>query len=183
MSTLSSHISESSIGKQLRIILPWVGRGALWIALIALVAFNGFSRLLPIRQPVSYNAVLQTPFRSDAHTRLAQILWKRGFLEGAKRELSVATDLLSNPSAVLGATSPETILKEWEQAPHIAQDQLNHWAGVTREKPDYRDGFIMAAVYAYELGEVEKAKNFLEKALTLEPTATAAQTLLKTITR
>ncbi len=80
----------------------------------------------------------------------------------------VASDTLTD-KAVLGAAT----------APHVLEAQLSYWKKLIEEKPDYRDAYIMAAFLSYQLGEKGQTKEFLQKALTLDPNSSASHKLLK----
>lgn len=43
------------------------------------------------------------------------------------------------------------------------------WQEMTQEKPDYRDGYIEVAQYAYQLGDKNTALTNINKALSLDP--------------
>ncbi len=47
--------------------------------------------------------------------------------------------------------------------------EINHWKKAAIDHKDYRDGYFKLAVLEYQLGESEKSKNSLKKALELDP--------------
>lgn len=47
--------------------------------------------------------------------------------------------------------------------------EINHWEKVVTNYKDYRDAYFKLAVLEYQLGESEKSKNYLNKALELDP--------------
>jgi hypothetical protein len=122
-----------------------------------------------------YVPLLKQPLSSESHSTLAQTLWSQGQTSLAKHEATLAQDL---EGGVLGtSTSTTALLTQWETEPaKIAQD-LEHWKLVTQQKPDYRDGFIMAAAAAYKLGKLSEAEKYINDALALDPTSTTAQEL------
>lgn len=47
--------------------------------------------------------------------------------------------------------------------------EINHWEKVVADYKDYRDAYFRLAVLEYQLGESEKSKKYLDKALELDP--------------
>lgn len=47
-----------------------------------------------------------------------------------------------------------------------------YWKSVIRDHPDYRDGYIQAAMRAYELGLFSEAHGYIEKAKSIDPNFT-----------
>ena len=47
--------------------------------------------------------------------------------------------------------------------------EINHWGKVVSKYSDYRDAYFKLAVLEYQLGDNEKSKKYLEKALKLDP--------------
>lgn len=104
----------------------------------------------------------------------AQSLWDAGSLTQAKHEATLAQDL-SVSGTVLGSTiSP---------SPELLASQFDHWKAIAQERPDYRDAFVMAAAYAYQLGNKEEARALINRAFALDPTSPTVQELLKIISR
>jgi len=148
-----------------------IGRVGLWVALIAFIIFNAvFVRLNPSRFTEFLLQPLLKPFSIAAHVDTAKKLWDAGFHQTATRELVIAKDLLTTNGSVLGATTePTALLATWEQVPVKLKDAYTYWLEVTKEKPDYRDGFLMAGSYAYELGDVTQAVSLFRKAYAIDP--------------
>lgn len=48
-------------------------------------------------------------------------------------------------------------------------NQITFWNNQIELRPDYRDGYFTLAVLSYQIGEYEKAKLNLNKALSLDP--------------
>jgi len=113
---------------------------------------------------------LTDPFSIARHVTTAKHLWELGYRQTATRELVIAQDLVAAGGSVLGATSdPTTLLAQWELAPSQLKAAYEHWKSVTQLHPDYRDGFLVAGSYAYQLGNVNGAKQLFEKAYALDP--------------
>jgi len=157
-----------------------------WLGLMALVALNVWARFflpwpfLPLRL-----SVLRTPFTSSPHLEYAVSLWQAGLLSPATREL-LLTHELGNFSAkasvgteVLGAaTSALDLLAQWETEPQRLAARYEYWQSVVREKPDYVDGYTMAAALAYQLGKPAEAITLLTQVLLRDPTNETALALL-----
>ncbi len=48
-------------------------------------------------------------------------------------------------------------------------NQFNYWRTIAEKKPDHRDAFIMASMFAYKLGDRDEAKRLIDHAFTLDP--------------
>jgi tetratricopeptide (TPR) repeat protein len=48
-------------------------------------------------------------------------------------------------------------------------NQITFWGNVVQMHPDYRDAYFSLALLNYQIGIYDKAKNNLEKALSLDP--------------
>jgi len=138
----------------------------LWAGFGLLLAVNGLS--LEAGSPATlYLPVLRRPLSADVHTKTAQALWNTGHRQQAKYEAGLAQDL--SGGAVLGDVAPSDLLTQWESEPVKLNDQFLHWKKITEEKPDYRDAFVMAAVFAYQLGNKPEAVALINRAFALDP--------------
>ncbi len=83
---------------------------------------------------------------------------------------SSVTRLLHIPpldnTAVLGLTDATQI--ETVSLDEI-KNQYAYWQTVVQDHPDYRDGFYMAALLSYQLGDTTEAKKYLDKVKTIDP--------------
>jgi len=70
------------------------------------------------------------------------------------------TNIFSRPSGFHFGMSKDnsTLLQSYDQ-----------WKQIIEEKPEYRDGYVMFAWYAQELGKTGEAKIALQKAQSLDP--------------
>ena len=50
-----------------------------------------------------------------------------------------------------------------------AKRSYEEWKQVVEKRPDYRDGYIMLAWYAQELGKTEEAQASIQKVMALDP--------------
>jgi tetratricopeptide (TPR) repeat protein len=60
-----------------------------------------------------------------------------------------------------------------------AETQLSYWETIINEHPNYPDAYYKAAIYAYQLGQKEKALVYTISALQYDPDFTEAQELKK----
>jgi tetratricopeptide (TPR) repeat protein len=142
---------------------------------------NGLSLLAP-QAASQYLPILRNPLSAENHASIAQALKEKGSLADANREAMLADDL--NATSVLGDSSEPSLIQEWEKEPLRLETEFAHWKQITVTKPDYRDGYLMAGYIAYQRGEIEEAKIFIDQALRLDPTSTTGiqfQKLLESI--
>ena len=55
--------------------------------------------------------------------------------------------------------------------------KLNFWKSFISEHKDYRDAYIQASILEYKLGNISKAKIYVEKSLSLDPNSKNAKKL------
>lgn len=83
---------------------------------------------------------------------------------------SSVTRLLHIPppqnTAVLGLT--DTVKVETNALGAI-RNQYAYWQTVIQDHPDYRDGFYMAALLSYQLGNTTDARTYLDKVKNIDP--------------
>jgi len=63
----------------------------------------------------------------------------------------------------------ERSFSEMRKDTHSLNQGYSQWKQLIGEKPEYRDGYIMLAWYARELGKTEEADGYIQKALALDP--------------
>jgi tetratricopeptide (TPR) repeat protein len=175
------HISRFISASTLSSFLYWTERAVLWSLLIGLFSYNVMSTLA-WKSPLTlyFLPALKEPFSSTTHMEIASKLWETGLHAQAKQEIALAQELMSSKDmSVLGmSTSPASLLQEWESQPHKREEEYRYWKTILEQKPDYRDAYIQAAVFAYELGNIEIASDLLHKAYTLDPTFHSTTLLL-----
>lgn len=49
------------------------------------------------------------------------------------------------------------------------QNTYEYWLWVIRDHPDYRDGYYMAAILAFQLGDVNASREFVNTVRRLDP--------------
>lgn len=159
-------------------MLSWV----LWLLLCLVIIYNMYAgKYFPTVPLPQIFSVLTKPFSVQTHILLAKVLWAHDFHEGAMRELFLAQDVAGGPT-VLGATDEvSALLTNWREKPGKIRQLYEFWKTVAQSKPDYRDGFVMAGMYAYMLNDATAAKRFFEKALSLDPGNRTALDMLKSV--
>lgn len=68
---------------------------------------------------------------------------------------------------VLGAQTsqpPDSIQREESLA-----SEYRYWVSVIEDYPDYRDGFVRLATLAYQRGDRDKSREFIERIRALDP--------------
>lgn len=141
--------------------------------------------------------LIRNPNDFETHLELAERFLENNQLEEAERALLIADSLQAsvdrkltekNAQDVLGETSllkPENWLLKTKQLwqkkqysdPEDIRKLISAWEKIVEEKPNYRDGYLQLAVLHYKLYENDKAKEYLEKALELDPNYEPAREL------
>jgi tetratricopeptide (TPR) repeat protein len=49
------------------------------------------------------------------------------------------------------------------------KQEYEYWKSIIRNHPDYRDAYIQASIYAYQLGSINEARAYITKAKSLDP--------------
>jgi len=152
-------------------VWQWSERVVLWAVLIAFIIVNlSTAKNHPSKLSELLAPSLTNPFSIAQHVTTAKHLWDLGYRETATRELVIAQGLVEAGGSVLGATSnPTTLLAQWELEPSRLKAAYEYWKSVTDEQPDYRDGFLIAGSYAYQLGNITEASSMAQKAYALDP--------------
>jgi hypothetical protein len=155
-----------------KVYLFFAGRVLLWAALAVFFIMNVLmTKTHPSKLSQLLFPSLTNPFSINQHVTTAKNLWDLGYRQTATRELVIAADLVkAGGGSVLGATSdPTTLLSQWKSEPSKLKTAYGYWKSVTHKQPDYRDGFLMTGIYAYQLGNVDESKQMFEKAYALDP--------------
>jgi tetratricopeptide (TPR) repeat protein len=162
-------------------VLYWLEKTLLWSALGIFLYINIVTLSKANNPKDIFLPALTQPFSATNHTKIASELWRIGLHAQAKHELTLAQDLPGN-TAVLGAeTSPSILLDRWESQPKTLEANYLFWKEVLEKKPNYRDAFIQAGVFAYEMGNIDTARNLLEQAQTLDPNFHFTTTILSQV--
>jgi tetratricopeptide (TPR) repeat protein len=170
-----------------RLKFPHISRvfsAILWTTLLAFIIVNIYlaSKNTSIIQ-LFFSSSLSQPFSVESHIKTAVALWNKGMQTTALQEIRIADDLYrANGASVLGsASTPSTILTDWESQPQKLKTDFTFWKSITEKQPDYRDGYIMAGLYAYQMQNMKEALSLLNKAHELDPNYAPLNTLLEKI--
>lgn len=149
----------------------------LWGSLAAFITINVMT--LQKTRPAYWNELMKffsSPFSVSRHIDLASILWQQGKKPEARALMISAAK--GNTVNVLGSTtSPLVTLTQWEHEIDRLRGRYAFWQTVVATKPDYRDAYITLATLAYQLDSLQEAKNWLTKALALDPNNQPSQQL------
>lgn len=87
------------------------------------------------------------------------------FLNSVKLDRLIST-VTSKSQDILGVqhqTSPTP------QVPDGLESQYQYWLTIVSDHPDYRDGFVRLATLAYQRGDRDKSREFIERIRALDP--------------
>lgn len=155
---------------------------------VALLAFFIiYSLFLPKdRFQLTKERLVKNPNDFAAHLILAEEYLKNNQFDKAEKELLTAeqiTILGYSDARVLGEAADSTLKSLWqkkqESDPEDIEKLIKYWEQIISEKPDYRDGYLQLALLHYKLYENEKAKEYLQKALELDPNFEPAREIEK----
>lgn len=85
----------------------------------------------------------------------------------AREELNLA-EISENNSGVLGLTSEYTEVKDTLED-KTASEKHEFWQKVATDHPEYRDAYVQLLYFEYNTGNIEEAKQYLQKIATLDP--------------
>jgi len=153
------------------------------VALLLLITLYSF--FLPKDKfQMARERALKDPRDLETHLILTEEFLKNNQIEEAEKELTIAQSLtINHKSSVLGATSKleELYLKYQEENPQELQKLISNWEKITSETPTYRDGYLYLSLYYFKLGNQEKARENLTKALEFDPNYEPVEELKKLI--
>lgn len=141
--------------------------------------------------------LLRNPNDFQAHIALAEKFLENNQFEEAERILLLAQNNLQFTSfrpelkprvynlqsekTVLGEQTNEKLEELWQKKyysdPKDIKQLISAWEKIIEEKPGYRDGYLQLAYLHYKIYENEKAKEYLQKALELDPNYEPAKEL------
>ena len=153
---------------------------------VALLAFFViYSLLLPKnRFQLAKERLVRDPNDFEAHLILVEEYLINNQIEEAERELIAVSSIqpvAGSNQQVLGLSSrlDELWLRWQEKKPEEVEKLITEWEEIISEKPDYRDGYLQLALLHYQLYENKRAKEYLQKALELDPNFEAAREMEK----
>jgi tetratricopeptide (TPR) repeat protein len=113
----------------------------------------------------------------QVHLELARLFFRNGNLNQARLELTQAQSISAGASG--DSRDIAALMGIWQNEPLVLKGKYDFWMKIVRDKPDYRDGYIMAATSAYDLGKTEEAKSLIHQALEFDPNYQPAATIAK----
>jgi tetratricopeptide (TPR) repeat protein len=185
---------ENKIVRIRKVTKPVAARASKWgapsgVALIILITLTSF--FLPKNEfQLIKEKLLKFPNDFEAHLQLAEKFLASNQLEEAERALLLA-QTISNPklvisnleNSVLGEKTNLKLDELWQRKhysdPKDIRRLISAWEKIVQEKPNYRDGWLQLAILHYKLYENEKARQYLQKALELDPNFEPAKELEK----
>ena len=146
--------------------------------------------------------LLNNPYDLKNHLALAEKLLANNRFEQAEQAL-LLTQKISNfqflprsgiplrgtvsnsEKNVLGEQSNSELQELWQKKhyadPKDIQRLIDAWEKIVEEKPNYRDGYLQLAILNYKIYKIEEAKEYLNKALAIDPNFEPARELKKII--
>ncbi len=119
--------------------------------------------------------LIKNPDDFEAHLILAEEYLENNQVEEAEKELLLAQGNTDES----GLKWKALWQKKQTVKPEDLQELIKKWGEIVAEKPDYRDGYLQLAFLHYKLFENEKAKEYLAKALAIDPNLEVARELEK----
>lgn len=117
-------------------------------------------------------SILKAYQNPKSHLELAQIYLKNNDLKNAQKEVQIAEELLKRGGEeqekrqVLGfGKKVENLLKD----PGMLQKEITDWEKIKNDLPGYRDAYLQLAKLHWQLYQNDLAKEYLNKALELDP--------------
>jgi len=137
--------------------------------------------------------LIRNPNDFEANLQMAEKFLENNQLEEAEKVLRLAQQHLRGggapPSAgrhlggemILGEQANTKLNELWQQKYYSDPEDIRRliaaWEKIIEEKPNYRDGYLQLAILHYKLYENEKAKEYLQKTLDLDPNYEPAREL------
>lgn len=131
-------------------------------------------------------SLLRNPNDFQAQLVLAEEFLANNQFEKAEKALLLAeSQIYQSTSQVLGEQTNLQLEELWQRKLYSDPEEIKKlialWQKIIEEKPGYRDGHLQLAYLHYKLYENEKAKEYLEKAIELDPNYKLARELEKTL--
>ena len=140
--------------------------------------------------------LIRNPNNFEANLQMAENFLENNQLEEAERSLRLAQQHLRGGGAprnfggrhlggkmILGEQAETKLDELWQKKqysdPEDIRKLISAWEKIVEEKPNYRDGYLQLAILYYKLYENDKAKEYLNKALDLDPNYEPAKELKK----
>ena len=143
------------------------------VALIVFLFISSFFIPKDAFQQAKEN-LLKNPNDFQAQITLAEeFLTNNQFEEAEKALLLAENQIHQSTSQVLGEKTNPQLEELWQRKYYSDSEDIKRliaaWEEIIAEKPNYRDGYLQLAYLHYKLYEDNKAKEYLEKAIELDP--------------
>lgn len=144
---------------------------SLALVVLILALFSLHDRLFPENEQLAAlnQEVLTDPFNSQPHQALGEYYLVQGYLQLTKHELALATQL--------GSPTAGNVYGDIQRKKEQLQQEASFWESQLKDKPDFRDAYVKLAAIYYQLRDLGKAKENLEKAREVDPNYEPVQKL------
>jgi len=175
-----------------RLTKPLAARASRWggpagVALVIFLLIGSFLYPKNELQILKWR-LLQNPNDFQTHLALAEKLLDNNQFQEAEQTLLVAQQIKilgDKDTKILGEKTNSKINELWQREyysnPKDIKRLISAWEKIVQEKPNYRDGYLQLAILNYKIYENEKAKEYLNKALEIDPNFEPALELQKII--
>jgi tetratricopeptide (TPR) repeat protein len=116
--------------------------------------------------------LVQNPRSLESYLALIEEYLRNNQVNEAEKQLLLAEQIQPSDYQV-----HQLWQKKKELSPEDIKELIKYWEKVVAEKPDYRDGYFQLALLYYKLYNNEKAKEYLEQSLILDPNFEPAKEL------
>lgn len=114
-------------------------------------------------------ALFLRPYESKSYINLGDLYLKYNDTISAKREFNTAVFFAKNPSDAAEATKKLLEIEKNERTREEIEREISKWEMIISIKHNYRDAYFRLAVLNYQIFKNEESKQYLEKAMTLDP--------------
>lgn len=109
------------------------------------------------------------PYEAKSYTALADLYLEFNDYAAAKRELKTAMFFAKGGEEAAEATRKLLDIERNERTREEIEREISKWETVISEKHNYRDAYFRLAVLNYQIYKNEKALQYLDKAMALDP--------------
>lgn len=139
----------------------------LGVGVLGILAFN---YLYPVNsfEKAKINLFLR-PYEARSYINLSDLYLEFNDLPAAKRELKTAIFFAKNNEETTEATGKLLDIERNERTREEIEKEISKWETVIAEKHNYRDAYIRLAVLNYQIFKNDVARQYLDKAMALDP--------------
>ncbi len=145
------------------------------IALVAVISAATLSSFFLPKSSFSQlkEKLLRQPDDFELQLQLAQDFLESHQFEEAEKALLLAQGITIPSNTVLGQQTSQKLEELWQKKqdedPVDIQKLIIAWGKIMNEKPGYRDGWLQLAALNYKIYQNDKAREYLNKALEIDP--------------